>query len=438
MSHQKVAPYNFFSGQPATELLPAHEIMEATIRILKRFDKTMDDYNGSDDHHPLNYGTDPGNLQVRRIIAKWNDQNFKLPTPTDPDCINLDSGASYGVMNLLSQFASPQNGVTRRAFLVSPTYFLINSAFIDAGFGGKLTAVRQLDDGQIDLDQFAQTLEYYDSLSPPPKTTITKEDIPAIYDPYRPIKRIFRYIMYLVPTFSNPMGWSLSDETKLGLIELARKHDMLIVTDDVYDLLDYRGVPDRYKRMVHLDRQTLPAGNKYGNVLSNATFSKLIGPGLRAGYQESATPELAFLVSQGGAHKSGGSPSQLNTVIVGELIKTGTMDDQIEQLKAVYSARAQAFKDCIPKYLPKGTKATPIDGGYFFWVTLPDEYDLEAIDKECSENGVILATGGQFEVTGDELGWGKHCIRLSVSHLSVETIEKGMAIWGEICSRHTI
>ncbi|KAH3665970.1 hypothetical protein OGAPHI_004159 [Ogataea philodendri] len=432
MSHQIVAKYNFFKGHPSIDLLPNREILEASQKILQRFDNSMDNYDGFTDTHPLNYGTDPGNLEVRKQISEWNDRCFKLKTKTDPNCFNLTSGASYGIMNILAQFTSPHNNVTRQAFIVSPTYFLINAAIIDAGFGGKMTAIDENDDGQIDLETLEKKLQHFDSQSPILET-ITKDNISSIYDPDRPIKQVFRYVMYLVPTFSNPRGGTLSEENRLKLINLARKHNMLIICDDVYDLLDFSGNTP-HKKLVTIDRDTLPEGEKYGNVISNATFSKILGPGLRVGYQETPTPELAYLLSQGGAHRSGGTPAQLNTIIVGELLKSGTIDKIIAKLNFTYSKRAKALDDSLHEYLPKDTIIGPINGGYFNWVVLPKTLDAKVVDKKCRERGVILATGDNFEVTGDVRGWGDQGVRLSISHLDSDQIREGVKIWGEVCN----
>ncbi|KAG7903272.1 hypothetical protein KL935_000804 [Ogataea polymorpha] len=432
MSHQAPAKYNFFKGHPSVDLLPNKEIIEASKNVLSRFDNSMDNYDGVNDTHPLNYGTDPGNLEVRTLIADWNDNKFELETKTDPDCLNLTSGSSYGIMNILAQFSSAHNGVTRRAFLVSPTYFLMNAIFIDAGFGGKMTSIEEDETGQIDFETLRQRLELYDTLEPVARS-ISEKDIAHIHDPDRPLKKIYRYIMYIVPTFSNPRGGTLSQENRQRLIELARKHDMLIICDDVYELLDFHNkVP--HKRMVYLDRETLPEGEEYGNVISNTTFSKILGPGLRTGYQESATPKLAYLLSQGGATRSGGTPSQLNTVIVGELYRMGAIDNILARLNSTYSKRAAALNEALQKYLPKGTQISPINGGYFNWVVLPENIDAQEVANKCRKRGVVLATGDNFEVTGDPRGWGKRSVRMSISHLDADQIEEGVRIWGEECA----
>ena len=435
MSHQKIAAYNFFKGHPSTDLLPAEDVLKASEKVLTTFNKTLAHYDGRSDTHPLNYGPDLGNLEVRALIAEWNDRLFKLGKKTDPDCINLTNGASFGLMNLLLQCTTPLHNITKRIFMVSPTYFLINSAFIDNGYAGKLSAIRELCNGEIDIDEIERQLESIESKTPS-KKNLTKEDIPEIYDPYRPMKKLYNYIIYIVPTFSNPKGGTLPLESRTRLIDIARKYNILIVSDDVYDLLDFnagKANHNYHKRMVYLDRETLPDGEEFGNVVSNATFSKLLGPGLRTGWQETATPKLAKLLASGGANKSGGTPGHFNTTIIGELLKSGKVDKIVANLNAIFSKRAEALKAAVRKYMPKGTSISPVDGGYFAWVTLPEGYDNLKIAEECANHGVILATGDNFEVTGDPLGWGEHGVRVSISYLDESQIEHGIKIWGELC-----
>lgn len=437
MSHQRIAAYNFFKGHPSTELLPAEAIQRASQKVLTTFNQSMAHYDGLENTHPLNYGPDLGNLEVRTYLSQWNDRLFQLKTATDPNCINLTNGASFGLMNALSQCTYPFDDVTKQIFLITPTYFLINSIFIDAGYAGKLSGIEEFENGKIDLDGLESKLKEIESSKP--SIPITDEMISKTSNPHKEMKKIYNYVLYVVPTFSNPKGGTLSIETKLKLIEIARKYNMLIVCDDVYELLDFNSdKPDfeYHKRMVYLDRETLPEGEKFGNVISNSTFSKILGPGLRIGWQETATPKLARLLANGGANMSGGTPGHFNTVIVGEMLKNGDVDKIISKLNKIYSERAIALKESVEKYMPRNTKISPVDGGYFSWVTLPDGYNNQAIAKECSKRGVILATGDNFEVTGDSFGWGEHGVRISISNLECDEIERGIEIWGTVCEEY--
>lgn len=91
------------------------------------------------------------------------------------------------------------------------------------------------------------------------------------------------------------------------LVRLARHYDALLVTDDVYDLLQWPSTPgdkatqtDRaiVPRLVDVDRY-LDGGpvDEWGHALSNGSFSKLIGPGCRTGWAE-ASEKVAYGLSQ--------------------------------------------------------------------------------------------------------------------------------------------
>lgn len=90
-------------------------------------------------------------------------------------------------------------------------------------------------------------------------------------------------------------------------MRLARKYDALVVTDDVYDLLQWSSTvdgelksPDRafVPRLVDVDRY-LDGGpvDEWGHAISNGSFSKLIGPGARTGWAE-ASEKVAYGISQ--------------------------------------------------------------------------------------------------------------------------------------------
>ena len=78
-----------------------------------------------------------------------------------------------------------------------------------------------------------------------------------------------------------------------AVIRLARKFDALVVCDDVYDFLAWpetvksEPIGASLQRLVDIDR-ILDGGppDPFGNVVSNGSFSKLLGPGCRVGLAE--------------------------------------------------------------------------------------------------------------------------------------------------------
>lgn len=96
-------------------------------------------------------------------------------------------------------------------------------------------------------------------------------------------------------------------DRRKALVRLAREYDALIITDDVYDMLQWPSSPQSnataptkayIPRIVDVDR-FLDGGpsDEYGNAVSNGSFSKIVAPGCRTGWAE-GTEKLAYGLSQ--------------------------------------------------------------------------------------------------------------------------------------------
>ncbi|SCU78243.1 LADA_0A04632g1_1 [Lachancea dasiensis] len=435
--HQHIS---FLRGWITHSLLPRDEILKASTELLAPSLREYDD--DVDNHHPLVYGVDSGSLWVRESICNLSNQAFRLENDerakSKPEYINLTSGASYGMLNLLLQTTLPHTGYTRQAFVVSPTYFLINNAFIDAGFRGKITAIREKGDG-LDLETLQERLDYFVKADEGHNHSEDPYLVnPAIGEP----KKLYRFVIYLIPTHSNPSGKTYSLNFRLKLIALARKYDMLIITDDVYDLLNYEQpmgqLPCPIPRFTTLDRASCQGtAQDFGNTIVNTTFSKLIAPGLRFGYQESVNDKLVTQLSKGGANASGGTPSQLNSMIVGTMLRNGDCAKLVKQIRETLRERCQTLYDSIKKFMPLDTQYDLQTGGYFSWCTLPDGYDSKEIcERLACESNVLIPDGSRFEVVDNCMEWEKRSVRLSVSYLSSTEIETGVYLWGQMCKRY--
>jgi DNA-binding transcriptional MocR family regulator len=117
-------------------------------------------------------------------------------------------------------------------------------------------------------------------------------------------RKIYRHVIYCIPSFSNPSGTKMPRARREDLVRLARKYDALVVCDDVYDFLNWGvttatdAVAKPPPRVVDVDRE-LDGGphHAFGNAVSNGSFSKLIGPGCRVGWAE-GTESFAHGLSQ--------------------------------------------------------------------------------------------------------------------------------------------
>lgn len=202
------------------------------------------------------------------------------------------------------------------------------------------------------------------------------------------------------------------------LVRLARQYDALVITDDVYDMLQWKSSPKaptmvmnkaHLPRIVDIDR-TLDGGpiDKFGNALSNGSFTKIVGPGVRTGWAE-GTEALVYGISQTGSTRSGGAPSQLAASFINDMLTKGTLEHHIyHHLQPSYTRRYHHMIAAVEKHLfPLGLTIPQADkdiaGGYFLWLTLPEPLTAEEVWRKAkAEENVIIITGAKFRVDGDE------------------------------------
>lgn len=117
--------------------------------------------------------------------------------------------------------------------------------------------------------------------------------------------------MYACPTFANPSSKTMGMRRRQQLVLLARKYDACIITDDVYDQLQWLADTTSNQspmehaclpRIVDIDRDLDGGAERegsdgFGNAVSNGSFSKIAGPGCRTGWAE-GTRKFAWGLSQ--------------------------------------------------------------------------------------------------------------------------------------------
>lgn len=130
-------PLNFLRGWPAPELLPASLLSAACQRVL----------TDQKEYTPiLEYGPDEGYPRLRQGVATWLARHYNV-TP-DPARICITGGASQNLACILQSFSDVN--YTKAVWMVAPCYHLAAAIFEDSGFGGRLKAAPEDDEG-IDL-----------------------------------------------------------------------------------------------------------------------------------------------------------------------------------------------------------------------------------------------------------------------------------------------
>jgi DNA-binding transcriptional MocR family regulator len=219
-------------------------------------------------------------------------------------------------------------------------------------------------------------------------------------------------VAYLIPTFQNPTGRTLSAERRRALAEAAAAADLWLVEDDPYSALRLDG-----ERVDLLAAQ--PAARDRTMVIQ--TLSKVLSPGLRIGYIRAPAalyPALAVAKQAADLHTS--TVAQLAAE---RWLAAHDLGEHIRGLEAHYRPRRDALLAALERELPAGSEWTRPDGGLFVWVTLPAGRDADAVLPRAVERGVAFVPGSHF-FAGEPV---RETLRVSFATASPAELAEGAA-----------
>jgi 2-aminoadipate transaminase len=212
--------------------------------------------------------------------------------------------------------------------------------------------------------------------------------------------------LYTIPEYQNPTGRTLPLERRRALVELCRRHRVLIFEDVAYRELPFRGAP-------------LPSLWSLAPdiVLQAGTFSKSFFPGVRLGWATGPPDVVAELsaAKQNTDQCAGG----LGQRLLEEYGRAGGFERHLPAARALYASRWAALSAALTRHMPAGVDWTEPTGGFLTWLTLPDGLDTLAMRPAATAAGVAYVPGPPFHVGAS----GANTLRLSFSHLTETELE---------------
>ena len=216
-------------------------------------------------------------------------------------------------------------------------------------------------------------------------------------------------LAHVIPNFHNPAGCTLSHEKRRRLVALAAEHDFTIFEDDPY--ADIRFTRNPLPRMLELD-------DVEHRVVYASSFSKTVCPGIRVGYLVGPEELIGRVVKR--ATSTYISPSMVAQSIVNEFCRSGAIEASVATVRDALRDRAEALGAALRTELPDARFVAP-EGGYFLWVDLPEEIDVDELHEAAADRGVQFVKGSEFMLDG-----GDHSLRLAYSGVTVEQIQEGV------------
>lgn len=235
------------------------------------------------------------------------------------------------------------------------------------------------------------------------------ERIEALKAVKAPIK-----FLYLIPNFHNPAGVTLSAERRLEILDIAQAHDILIVEDNPYGLLWFDQPPPPAIRSVD-----------ESGVIYLGSFSKTFAPGFRVGWVVAphGIREKLVLASEAAIL----SPSSFAQMVLADYFEHQDWQGQIETFRGVYQERRDTMAHALATYLPKISHTMPT-GGFYLWLTLPEELDSKEMLPRAITELVAYTPGTAFFANGQ----GRNNLRLAFCYPEPDFITEGIRRLGRV------
>ncbi len=354
-------------GHPSDRLHPLTTLKPAIDEVFARGEIAALQYSGYQGYGPL----------IESLAGFLSDEPCYVE-PVAPQNLYLGYGASHGLDVACTLFTRTGDTV----WVEEPSYYLVRQILLDHGLN--IVGV-PTDENGMDVAAAAQML--------------ASGDLP------RP------QLVYVIPTYHNPMGSVMPSDRRQRLVELAVENEFIVAADEAYHLLHYADPPP--PTLATYDR------SECGAVVSLGSFSKILAPGIKLGWVH-ARPKLVERYTYAGSNFSGGN-NNFAAAIVDVAIRTGLLAEHLANLRQIYRERVTVMDRALAGYLPDARFQVP-SGGYYFWLRLPEEVDTRALERCALEAGVTMRSGPAF--SGQSLF--ENCLRVCFALSEPDEIEEGL------------
>lgn len=360
------AIYSFAGGYPSADTFPLESIRQTITEVIEKYGAKA-----------FQYGATQGVPELREAVAK----RYDVPV----ERVQITSSSQQGIDVCTRVLVNPGDVILTS----SPSYLGALQSF--RSYRADIRGVAHKED----LTEFKASYEAV---------------ISQVLGEGKKIK-----FLYMIPDFQNPSGESLTLEERQMLVELAEKHDFLIVEDSPYRELRYEGehIPTMYSlspdRVIHL-----------------GSFSKIFAPGFRLGWAI-AHPEILdkiYVCKQ----SLDLCPPIMDQYVAAEFLASGRLDENLVKSVALYKGKRDLLLSLLQEHMPQGVKWTHPEGGLFLFLTMPEGFEAVKFYDRALDAGVAYVAGEFFHPDGS----GRNTMRLNFSFMTEDKIRAGIRLLADL------
>lgn len=364
--HSNIADIHFELGDPSKILLQQLDLRSALDALL---------ISGDVPH--LEYASEQGVINlINDITHQMSDQGIKLQI----DNLLITQGITHG----LDIIAKLHTGIV---IVENPTYRDAISVFRD--YGRTMVTVEIDEDGII-----PQSLE------------VTAKELPTRHP----------LLLYTIPTFHNPTGSTIPNERRLSILKIAQDYNITIVEDNAYSEIAFeKKQPDSFYKLSEL----IPS-----RVISLYSLSKTLAPGFRIGWMVGPSSIIADYVAVG-TFRMGGGANPLSSYLVSSILRDVSYRSMLDNVRTHYEQKRDVMLSSLEENMPEKVTWSVPNGGFFIWLTLPDDINAEVISKIAKKKGIHVAEGSDFFL--NPTPEVQNHIRLAFSYEETRKIRDGIS-----------
>ena len=364
---QKPEIISFAGGLPAKESFPLEQLQEICAEVI-----------ATDGAAACQYGSTEGVPELLEILAqRYRDQGLSYVTKEN---ITIITSSQQGLDTVGKIFLNRGD----KYICELPSYLGALGAF--NSYGGVGVGIPQDEQGMSAVE-LEKTLAEMKAKGEKPK------------------------FIYLIPDFQNPAGMTMPEARRIEILNIAKKHEIMIIEDSPYRELRFSGKPQRM--LYDLD-------NGEGNVITLGTFSKIFMPGFRMGWVLAHPMVIDNFVKA--KQSTDLCTSAFLQKITVKFFQKNYFDANVKNIVDMYRGKLEAMLGAFEKYMPEGVTWTRPEGGLFLFLTLPEGYDAEELFQIAIEKNVAFVLGTVFFVNGQ----GKNTMRINFSYMSEEKNIEGV------------
>jgi len=218
-----------------------------------------------------------------------------------------------------------------------------------------------------------------------------------------------------VPTFSNPIGYCMTNENKKKLVELLAKHQVPLIEDDIYGELYFGKTRPR----------TCKSYDKEGLVMLCSSVSKSLAPGYRVGWCLPGKFKEQILHLKLIHTISSASPTH---AAIGHFFETGRYDLHMRNLRKALYTQCLRYTQAITEFFPPDIKISRPEGGYVLWIELNKKIDAYELYEQALVFNISISPGQIFSADGRFTNF----IRISFGMPYNDEIEKSLKTLGRL------